>query len=100
LGLKPNKVISNIELENLVRRIHEKTIKCTVNSEYRVGGGGGCTLTHPSPPSPPFTTTPSDRWKWWSVKLMYIKLPMYLFFYMALELNDSAPWKILGSKKS
>jgi hypothetical protein len=40
------------------------------------------------PPPPPLQYTYYSHWKGWSLKLMYIKLPMYLFFYMALRLND------------
>jgi hypothetical protein len=28
------------------------------------------------------------HWKGWALKLMYLKLSIYLFFYMALGLND------------
>jgi hypothetical protein len=36
--------------------------------------------------APPIRYNTSGHW--WALKLMYIKLPMYRFFYMALGLND------------
>jgi hypothetical protein len=46
-------------------------------------------LGDPSPPLPhTYSSGKEGHWKGWAVKLMYIKLPMYLFFYMTLGLND------------
>jgi hypothetical protein len=48
-----------------------------LQESYKVGGG--------FPPLIHYNTT--GHWKGWARKLMYIKLPMYLFFYMALGLK-------------
>jgi hypothetical protein len=37
---------------------------------------------------PPTHTARGGHRKGWTLKPMYIKLPMYLFFYMALQLDD------------
>jgi hypothetical protein len=51
---------------------------------------GGWALGERTPPPPPPIHPYSARegyWKWWALKLLYIKLPMYLFFlYGALTL--------------
>jgi hypothetical protein len=42
----------------------------------------------------PYSYRGGGHWKWWALRLMFIKLPMYLFFYMVPGLNDFEVSKI------
>jgi hypothetical protein len=63
-------------------------------NEFMDGGGGGIEYVQylfvllRIPPLIPYYSI--GHWKGWALKLMYIKLPMYLFFYMVLGLTNTS----------